>query len=329
VSFVWRYLVGSINHFSIFKQRAGGNYFALTLVVCVVLVLILTLTVNTSLFSGIEFPQTFLSKIRNHFYVDASLVTILVFYREYRKYNLDGYFVVPLAAYSFLVGTGLSGGISEYGVFMTVGVSIIYLLSMFGEDLLVKLLASASFVVIIMGLFTAKVDSPFNWWSYSTPSALNANLKADSGLSKGLYFSKEQLKSYNEINAFVAKAKANCGPNVYVYPAMPMFQLNAGIQPPGILGNYWFDFSSGPGIEEQIEFIKETGIDAVVYFNVPTEVTTGHSTLFQNGKSLPQEKLGFELMNFLSRLDDSDVFINKKTSMDYNYSFGPVRCLAP
>ena len=88
---------------------------------------------------------------------------------------------------------------------------------------------------------------------------------------------------------------------------MPLFQLNAGLLPPGHLGNYWFDFSSKPGIERQLEYIQERGIDAVVYLEVPKYITDAHSQLFQGGKELPQNLLAETFKSYLSSLPSSSI----------------------
>jgi hypothetical protein len=234
---------------------------------------------------------------------------------------------MPLASISFLFGTGLSGGVSEYGIFLSVAVSFIYLVSCFGEGVLVNAVSAIFVAILITGLFVSKVEVPYNWWSFKAPPINEASYTAQSGLSSGLHFSKDQLEIYNEISDFVKSAKKNCGSNIYVYPAMPLFQLNANVMTPGYLANYWFDFSSKPGIERQIDFIQNNKIDAVIYFDVPLDVVKGHSELFQQGKDMPQELIGNILNSYLAGLGEGEIQSTRSLGGTYSVRYGPVSCV--
>jgi hypothetical protein len=228
---------------------------------------------------------------------------------------------------SFLIGTGLSGGVSEYGIFLSVAVCLIYLVSYFGEGAIVNVVSAIFFAILMAGLLVTKVEVPYNWWSFKAPPIKEASFTAHSGLSSGLHFSKDQLEIYNEISDFVKAAKKNCGPNIYVYPAMPLFQLNANVIPPGYLANYWFDFSSKLGIERQIGFIQNNKIDAVVNFDVPIDVIKGHSQLFQQGKDMPQELIGNIFNSYLAGLGEGEIQSTRSFGGTYTVRYGPLSCV--
>jgi Dolichyl-phosphate-mannose-protein mannosyltransferase len=263
---------------------------------------------------------------RNHFFIDPVLICILILARSKKYSENPGLIVSTLAAISFLFGTGVSGGISEFGIFLTVALSLIYLISLFGNSFLLELGFIAFSMLLIFGLFINRLDVPYAWWNYKVASAKNATSVSDFGLSKGLHFSPAQLKLYDAINRFVEDSKNTCGSQIYVYPAMPLFQLNAGLLPPGYLGNYWFDFSSKPGIGRQLEYIQERGIDAVVYLEVPKYITDAHSQLFQGGKELPQNLLAETFKSYLSSLPTSSISKLSVEGIEGEFLLGPLDC---
>jgi hypothetical protein len=276
--------------------------------------------------SQLEFAGSLLAISKNHFYVDSALVCVILLILMLTKFFNRNEIVMPLAAISFLFGTGLSGGVSEYGIFLSVAVSLVYLVSLFGEGAIFNLISAIIVSILISGLCIAKLEVPYNWWSFKAPSSKEATYTADSGLSKGLHFSKVQLEIYEEVSIFVEAAKKNCGPNIYVYPAMPLFQLNANVMPPGYLANYWYDFSSKSGIDKQVDFMQQNKIDAVVYFQVPKEVTKAHSELFQQGNQMPQELIGKILSGYLNERGNLKTHTTRTVDGSYSVRYGPVSC---
>lgn len=303
-----------------------AHLFWLSIIFAFLLLAFLLLITNLSSLSRVEFTKTLLAMVRNHFFVDSTLVCLAILILILISGLDRKEIVMPLASISFLFGTGLSGGVSEYGIFLSVAISLIYLVSYFGEGVIVNAVSAIFVAILISGLLVTKVEVPYNWWSFKAPPIKEASYAAQSGLSSGLHFSEDQLEIYSEINDFVKAAKKNCGSNIYVYPAMPLFQLNANVLPPGFLANYWFDFSSKPGIERQIDFIQNNKIDAVVNFDVPLDVIKGHEQLFQQGKDLPQELIGNILNSYLAGLDEGEVQSTRSLNGSYSVRYGPLSC---
>jgi hypothetical protein len=263
---------------------------------------------------------------RNHFFVDPLLICIVILILPRKNPENRSLIVSTLAAISFFFGTGMSGGISEFGIFLSVSIGIIFVISLIGKSLLMELGFVAFLIVLIIGLTAARLDAPYSWWNYNVSSAKSVTTMGTLGLSNGLHFSPAQLEIYNRLNKFVQESKSTCGSQIYVYPAMPLFQLNAGILPPGYLGNYWFDFSSRSGIERQLKFIEDHGIDALVYLEVPDYVTKAHSELFQGGEKLAQTKLAETFNNYLSSLPTNSISRFTVDGIDGEFSIGPLEC---
>lgn len=326
LAILWKLLVTQKVSIKSIKFWSETHLFWLSTTFAILLLACLLLITNLSSFSRLEFTKTLLAIVRNHFFVDSTLIclTLIMLISINRLGRKE--IVMPLTSISFLFGTGLSGGVSEYGIFLGVAVSLIYLVSYFGEGVLVNVVSAIFVAILIAGLLVTKVEVPYNWWSFKAPPIKEASYTAQSGLSSGLRFSKDQLEIYNEISDFVKAAKKNCGSNIYVYPAMPLFQLNANVMPPGYLANYWFDFSSKPGIDRQLGFIQNNKIDAVVYFDVPIDVVKGHSQLFQQGKDMPQELIGNILNSYLAGLGEGEIHSTRSLNGTYSVRYGPLSC---
>lgn len=323
---LWKFLViRKIAIKSSMKWTSFATLFS-TSTIAITFVVILFFIARFGQHSQPEFVKNLFSISRNHFYVDSALMCVILLVIMTANFFSRQEVIMPLAAISFLFGTGLSGGISEYGIFLSVAVSLVYIVSFFGESAVFGSIIVTFVSILVFAMFFAKLESPYHWWSFKSPSIKEAPFRAVSGLSKGLRFSKEQLVIYEKINTFVQNAKKNCGPNIYVYPAMPLFQLNADVLPPGYLANYWYDFSSKSAIDKQRIYMVRNKIDAVVYFHVPKQVINAHSELFQQGKQMPQELVGKILSDYLNDQGSLETRELGTTDSSYKVRFGPTSC---
>ncbi len=241
-------------------------------------------------------------ELSTHLYV-APLITCVVglFWSVFSSDRLKW---TPLFATSLVLAwsTGMSAGLTEYGIFMSSVVSIAWGLSALGSLAGALAITIPLAIITILGLTFHKFEVPYSWWGYEVVSANKATEVSQEGLTKGLRFEPSQLAFFNQSLDFLRPISA-CKNGIEVYPHLPIFQLELDALPKSKASVYWFDFYPKDAVKDQSQRIISNPPSGVVLVNLPDFVNDGHGILFNSGDTPEQVMIGDALKNVINRND--------------------------
>lgn len=223
--------------------------------------------------------------------------------------------VYSLVSIAFIWGCGMSAGLTEIGMFFSLGFLFVWTISN------LKYFESTSILllIILMSLFVnivgSKISSPYSWWGYNVSKIDENQIKSLDGLTRNLSGSKSQILQMKKIKSDM-KMGLKCSPKSVVFPHMPLFQLDTFSVPESWSANYWFDFSTEDGLKQDIELFENNLPGSVLIVDLPEFVWSGHENLFNNGNLLPQR----EFLNRLKILISSSKY-QKIGTYDFSNSY--------
>lgn len=195
-----------------------------------------------------------------------------------------------VVALSVVWACGMSGGLTENGVFLAGGLALSAFVYVAREQVIAILVVGLTALAVVAGSWWTKDETPYAWWAYRTVGQDQANVEFDSGLQRGLRTTEELKELYQQTNTLLVAAK-DCPGEVVVYPHMPLFLLDSGLLPGGRLGQYWYDFASSAEVQRETRRLSETAISVLVFMELPDLVMSSHESLFGEGRPLEQRQL--------------------------------------
>lgn len=247
-------------------------------------------TIRSRFYSSDNTLRNFLenidTKISPYIYLEPLLIMLFLLYWTQRKYRYE-WLPILMLALAMTCSTGMSAGLTEYGIFMNIVVSLAWLNQYLNFRflnylfLIVSLLFSSSQIL-------NKYETPYSWWGYATPSIYFSTFPSTNGLTRGLKFSERSYKEFREISENLSLL--SCKGEVIGYPHMPIFALDSNRLPTGRVAIYWFDFISVEGLKTEKNRFLNGSISAVIEMNLPN-VASAHSNLYGSHGLLYREQL--------------------------------------
>jgi hypothetical protein len=192
-----------------------------------------------------------------------------------------------MLALAMTYSTGMSAGLTEYGIFMNILVVGAWLDQYFNLKILNYLILILS-LVLSSSLVLKKFETPFSWWGYTTPSIYESTVPSTSGLTRGLRFSENDFADFKEISDKLEKLP--CQGEVVGYPHMPIFALDANRLPEGKVAVYWYDFVSDGSLQIELERLKNARVAS--YIQMPLKgVLEQHISLFKSENRLVRRQI--------------------------------------
>jgi hypothetical protein len=219
-------------------------------------------------------------------------VYLLVFKQDSKWKNLF------LLNSGLILGSGFSGGIGQYGLFLALPTLTLILVEQLRDSAFLKSALFLLLAIWIAGLNVSWIQSPYSWWGYQTSNTKNAVVKSTYPFTEGLRLDAQSKKMYDQI-MMVLNENSRCERNLLTFPSMTTFGLDAGYRPYANNVQYWYDFSSSDVVINAIAQIKTTPPPAILYTRYPDYVAQWHSILFNHNLAYPQAKLEKEIQHIL------------------------------
>lgn len=194
------------------------------------------------------------------------------------------------AAFALIWASGMSAGLAETAMFLTLILTPAILLSGIGSRK-VALAVSMFLLSFTFSLGLAhKLQVPFNWWELQSGPVNGDQLKITEGLQGGLFTSPSEHEVISSVNSELEKLQS-CAGEIVAFPHVPLFILNQQKEPEGKLAQYWFDFSSRTEVIVEQERLLKQDIKALIIVKVPEHVWSNHERLFTSHQPLAQRQL--------------------------------------
>ncbi len=246
-----------------------------------------------------NFLEDVYTQVSPYIYLEPLLLILFILFWVQRNGKYE-WLPILMLALAMTYSTGMSAGLTEYGIFVNIMVVGAWL----DQYLNIKIL---SYLIVIFSLLLSsslvlkKFETPYSWWGYTTPSIYESTIPSTNGLTRGLKFSEKDYTDFREIS--VTLKQLPCRGEVIGYPHMPIFALDSNRLPEGKVAMYWYDFISPSGLQNELERLKNTRIASFV--EMPMQgVVEQHIILFENENIL----LRRQIENLLkARINESQV----------------------
>jgi hypothetical protein len=246
-----------------------------------------------------NFLEDVYTQVSPYIYLEPLLLILFILFWVQRNGKYE-WLPILMLALAMTYSTGMSAGLTEYGIFVNIMVVGAWL----DQYLNIKIL---SYLIVIFSLILSsslvlkKFETPYSWWGYTTPSIYESTIPSTNGLTRGLKFSEKDYTDFREIS--VTLKQLPCRGEVIGYPHMPIFALDSNRLPEGKVAMYWYDFISPSGLQNELERLKNARIASFV--EMPMQgVVEQHIILFENENIL----LRRQIENLLkARINESQV----------------------
>jgi hypothetical protein len=318
-------LISKSNLYSVatFKFQRFRMYLLTLLSVTLCVALNISSTYSENDFTNFMAKLSYYLKSRSYiefFYV--GVIFVFAFFISKQKRNMAAFFIGVLA---FTLGTGMSGGISEYGSFFLLFTFLVYLSKCIKVGIFRDFLVPVICIVLTCSLMVEKAKTPYSWWGYTIEKVSEQSEVSSSGLTAGLMNTKINKGLFEQITSSLQRP-SGCGNGSLVYPAMPLFQLEVDQLPRLPLATYWFDFSTKSGLSRVSADIQLDPPSTIVIVDVPKFVIEGHRNLFRNGMSLPQEDFRSGISNLIAKQFTRTFYLKDAFSIGYDLSIYEINC---
>lgn len=281
----------------LFKSSSHVENFLLAIAIGVFL-LILGLIRSNVVDSKNEMAGEFWQIIREAIFLAPLLVLAYMFFRL-RKID-SPWAPMIVVALTFAWGNGMSAGLTEYGTFFSSITAFAFLAASFGMNKIVSIISISTVFVSSAVMYGNRLVEPYSWWGYSTPSANEATVISEIGLTSGLKFSKEGYKEFTEISD---KLKSlTCEGEVIGYPHMPIFALDADRLPVGKAAVYWYDFVGQKTLNEESARLEMSTFSALIQMDTK-ETAKQHQALFEITNSSGRQNFTRVVGEIISRYE--------------------------
>jgi hypothetical protein len=198
-----------------------------------------------------------------------------------------------MLALAMTYSTGMSAGLTEYGIFMNILVVGAWLDQYLNSRFLSYLIVILS-LIFSSSLVLKKYESPYSWWGYNLPSIYEATQLSKQGLTERLHFSPDEYNEFTDIQTRLRNLP--CGGEIISYPHIPLFLLDQKALPGGQAAMYWYDFVSNKTLTKEANRFESAQIAAVVEKILPG-VERSHEELFGTENGQVRTKLLGMLLN--------------------------------
>jgi hypothetical protein len=222
-----------------------------------------------------NFLEDVYTRVSPYIYLEPLLLILFILFwvQRNRKYE---WLPVLMLALSMTYSTGMSAGLTEYGIFVNILVVGAWLDHYLNLMILSYLIVIFS-LLVSSSLVLKKFETPYSWWGYSTPSIYESAVSSTSGLTKNLKFSEKDYTDFREISETLNQSP--CRGEVIGYPHMPIFALDSNRLPAGKAAVHWHDFISNESKFEEIERLKKSETSIFLIMDTPN-VLKAHYKLF-------------------------------------------------
>lgn len=269
-----------------------------------------------------NFLEDVYTRVSPYIYLEPLLLILLILFwvQRNRKYE---WLPVLMLALSITYSTGMSAGLTEYGIF----VNILVVGAWLDHYLNLKIL---SYLMVIFSLLVSasmvlkKFETPYSWWGYEISPIYQNSFKSHTGLTTGLHYDEIQMRNFLNIKE-ITESVNRCNDEVLTFPNIPYFNLELNSLPVARSAVFWFDFSTQNTINAYLNQNKvNPGI--ILYIEYPRDVFDMHKNLFNLGKISAQEKVLEYIQSISSEYRWSMYNINSSSSDPLILHLGILEC---
>jgi hypothetical protein len=233
-----------------------------------------------------KFLEDTYTQVSSYIYLEPLLVILFVLFWALRNRKFE-WLPILMLALAMTYSTGMSAGLTEYGIFMNILVVGAWLDQYLNWRFLNYLIVIIS-LILSSSLVLKKFETPFSWWGYTTPSIYESTVPSNSGLTRGIKFSKNDYADFERISEKLEQL--SCRGEVVGYPHMPIFALDSNRLPAGRAAVYWYDFISPGSLQIELERLKNARVAS--YIQMPLRgVLEQHISLFESEKGLIRRQI--------------------------------------
>ena len=132
----------------------------------------------------------------------------------------------------------------------------------------------------------------------------------------GIYVSKTYADMYRNVyNAVIENVQDK--DNVFVFPHAPIFYTITGTDSKTFTKVQWFDVSADEDVIADLEILKQTKPNVIVYINVPQWVIDGHESAFRDGQKSGLTIMKEGILELVEKENYSQVLEKQWISDDY------------
>ena len=262
-------------------------------------------TVRSRFSSSENILRTFLedtyTQVSPYIYLEPLLVIMFVLFWALRNRKFE-WLPILMLALAMTYSTGMSAGLTEYGIFMNMLVVGAWL----DQCLNLKIL---NYSIVILSLILSsslvlkKFEAPYSWWGYNLPPIYDATQLSKQGLTKSLHFSQDEYDEFTDIQTRLRNLP--CGGEIITYPHIPLFLLDQKALPGGQAAMYWYDFVSNKTLTKEANRLESAQIAAVVEKILPG-VERSHERLFGTDNGQVRTELLGILLNKTNEFETID-----------------------
>lgn len=196
------------------------------------------------------------------------------------------WFALLGAIFAIAYGVGISGGLAESQVALSIGFLIVLVsktLEKFRYENagMVGLIVIASFLTITFG--ARKYVTPYSWWGLNEGNIQEATYVSKVPLLKGIKMKKADQVMYDGVVEIIEESSE---PNdtIFCFPHIPIFYSLSARQSITYTKVQWFDMSSKTDILADMEALENNPPKVIVVCELPEFVSEGHESSFNSGR---------------------------------------------
>jgi hypothetical protein len=232
-----------------------------------------------------------------------------------------------MLALAMTYSTGMSAGLTEYGIF----VNILVVGAWLDQYLNIKIL---SYLIVIFSLILSsslvlkKFEIPYSWWGYEISPIYQNIFESNTGLTTGLHYDEIQMRNFLKVKE-LTESVDKCNDEVLTFPNIPFFNLELNALPTARSAVFWFDFSSQNTINAYLNQGEKVNPGIIFYIDYPKDVFDKHMTLFNLGKISAQKKVLEYIQSIGSEYQWTKYNINSSSSDFLILRLGILECDKP
>lgn len=249
-----------------------------------------------------NFLEDIYPQVSPYIYLEPLLLILFILFWALRNRKHE-WLPILMLALAITYATGMSAGLTEYGIFLNILVVGAWLDRYLNLKILNYMILIFS-LLLSSSLVLKKFETPYSWWGYTTPSIYESTVASTNGLTKNLKFSENAYKDFQEITEKLVQL--SCRGEVIGYPHMPIFALDSNRLPKGTAAVFWYDFISDRTIFAEIDRLNDSSIPAFISMKMPNVLET-HNKLF-SGKQKSAKNSLEDYINFRISLQNQTYY---------------------
>jgi len=187
-------------------------------------------------------------------------------------------FILPIVALAY--STTHTAGYNFIGMYFVVAFSLAYLFYKIkpGKSTVLIYLAV---IILMSNLMISKIIEPYNWWGLTQDNILSSKYETNYEQLEGIKVDKKTRDFFNTVKFNIDKY-SKTDDDVYLYPHIPIFYLLHHKTPPVKSIIQWYDFATTTQLKEDLESLKRSLPNVIVWLDPPVFVKTGHSNMLNH-----------------------------------------------